>query len=239
MAQKVPLNRDRNNVKPAYLKAVRTLVLNAMHERLTEEDANADWVRQATSDPNCSAEAIKKVLDLRFGDKFAAFDPNDKEANKNFVAQGGASSFMARCFRRKNGRMPRKPVPSSRLARSARRRSRSARTTPMPRNVTIIPQEKWTRWHDERRQLLRVPGQGTDGRGGDGHFVNTPNNFLAAYGRGGNLIFNVFRLGHAWFENGSQGGSGHACSRMNSATNGAATIFRKSTMRPCASWQLG
>jgi hypothetical protein len=40
VAQKVPLNRDRNNVKPAYLRAIRTLVLNAMHDRLTEDDAN-------------------------------------------------------------------------------------------------------------------------------------------------------------------------------------------------------
>ena len=42
VGQKVPLNRDRNNVRPAFLRAVRTLVLNEMHERLTEEDANDD-----------------------------------------------------------------------------------------------------------------------------------------------------------------------------------------------------
>jgi len=35
IAQKIPLNRDRNNVRPAYLRAVRTLVLNAMYDRLT------------------------------------------------------------------------------------------------------------------------------------------------------------------------------------------------------------
>jgi hypothetical protein len=53
-----------------------------MYDRLTQEDANADWVRQASSSPDCSAEAIKRVQDLRFGKKRAAFDPHDPEANK-------------------------------------------------------------------------------------------------------------------------------------------------------------
>src|SRR5262249_44441497 len=89
IAQKVPLNRDRNNVRPAYLRTVRILVLNEMHGRLTQDDANADWVRQASSDSACSDESIKSVLDLRFGEKRAAFDPNDPEANKRWVAEGG------------------------------------------------------------------------------------------------------------------------------------------------------
>ena len=93
--RKSRLNQDRNNVKTAYLKAVRTLVLNEMRDRLTEEDANADWVRQASSDPACSEDAIKKVLNLRFGDKFAAFDPNDPEANKKLVAEGGHVGLRA------------------------------------------------------------------------------------------------------------------------------------------------
>ena len=33
-------------------------------------------------------------------------------------------------------------------------------------------------------------------------FVNTTNNFVACYGRGGELHFNLFRLGHKWFEQG-------------------------------------
>jgi hypothetical protein len=53
VGQKVPLNKDRNNVPPRYLKAVRTLVLNEMCEYLTEADANEDWVRQGGSSPDC------------------------------------------------------------------------------------------------------------------------------------------------------------------------------------------
>jgi hypothetical protein len=45
--QKVPLNRDRDNVKPAYLQAVRVAVLNAAHDLLTTEERplplGANW----------------------------------------------------------------------------------------------------------------------------------------------------------------------------------------------------
>ena len=47
VGQKVPLNRDRDNVKPAYLQAVRVAVLNAAHDLLTTEEeatpAGASW----------------------------------------------------------------------------------------------------------------------------------------------------------------------------------------------------
>ena len=48
--QKVPPNRDRNNVRPGFQRTVRTLVLNEMSDRLTADDANDVWVRQASSD---------------------------------------------------------------------------------------------------------------------------------------------------------------------------------------------
>ena len=34
-------------------------------------------------------------------------------------------------------------------------------------------------------------------------FVNTTSNFLACYAPGGDLHFNLFRLGYAWFEKGA------------------------------------
>lgn len=89
VGQKVPLNRDRNNVTPAYLRSVRTLVLNQMYGTLEQADANDVWVRQASSDPDCSHEAIKTVLDLRFGEQRAAYDPSDPESNKTWVSKGG------------------------------------------------------------------------------------------------------------------------------------------------------
>jgi hypothetical protein len=200
VGQKIPLNKNRDNCKPAYLRSVRTLVLNEMFDRLTDDDANADWVRQAGSDPNCSEEAIKKVLNLRFGDKFAAFDPNDPEANKNFVAQGGTLVYgpmlsgQEWATAKKAGAIQ----PAGKLCPSPKPYSKEADG----KNVTIIPPEKWTKGMKQiadyavylGRQLMDVSVTVT--------FVNTTNSFLACYAPGGELHFNLFRLGHAFFEKG-------------------------------------
>src|SRR5215831_20248504 len=46
VGQKVPLNRDRDNVRPAFLQAVRVAVLNAAFDLLTsEEEATAGWCK--------------------------------------------------------------------------------------------------------------------------------------------------------------------------------------------------
>ncbi len=90
IAQKVPLNRDRNNVRPAYLQAVRVAVLNAAYDLLaTKDDATAGWCKLAGADERCSDEAIKHLITLRFGDKVAGPDPSDTEAMKRFQSTGG------------------------------------------------------------------------------------------------------------------------------------------------------
>jgi hypothetical protein len=200
VGQKIPLNRDRNNVKPAYLRAVRTLVLNEMHNRLGQDDANTDWVRQAGSNPDCSEDAIKKVLDLRFGEKRAAFDPNDKEAGKNFVATGGTLVYgpMLSPQEWKNAKAAGAIEPAGKLCPSPKPYGQG----PDAKDVNVIPSEKWTDGMRKiaeysiflGRQLMDVSVTVT--------FVNTTNNFAACYGKGGDLHFNLFRLGHKWFEGG-------------------------------------
>jgi len=86
--QKVPLNMDRDNVTPAYLRDVRTLVVNALHDRLTEDDAATTFVNEALADEDATPEAVKRALDLKYGQKRAIFDPSDPEANMNLVSQG-------------------------------------------------------------------------------------------------------------------------------------------------------
>jgi hypothetical protein len=197
--QKVPLNRDRNNVKPAYLKVVRTLVLNEMCDRLSQDDANADWVRMASSSPDCSEEAIKKVLGLRFGEKFAAFDPNDKEAGRRFVAEGGTLVYgpMLSPQEWQNAKKAGAIQSAGKICPSPKPYG----DDPAAKQVTIIPEDQWT---DGMRNiaeyatfladaLMDVPVRVT--------FVSTTNNFAACYGPG-DLHFNVFRLGHRWFDQG-------------------------------------
>jgi hypothetical protein len=199
IAQKIPLNRDRNNVKPAYLKAVRTLVLNEMHDRLTQDDANADWVRQGSSSPDCSEEAIKNVLDLRFGEKRASYDVSDPEANKTWVSKGGTLVYgsMLSGQEWKNAKEAGAIQPAGKLCPTAKPYQEQGR-----KNVTIIEQDKWTPGMKSiadyavflGKELMQVPVTVT--------FVNTTNAFLACYAPGGALDFNMFRLGHKWFEGG-------------------------------------
>src|SRR5580704_14149644 len=90
VGQRVPLNRDRDNVRPAYLQAVRVAVLNASYDLLTtEEEATAGWCKLAGADLRCTDDAMKRLVRLQFGDKIAAPDPSDVEAMKRFQSQGG------------------------------------------------------------------------------------------------------------------------------------------------------
>lgn len=90
VGQKVPLNMDRDNVTPSYLGQVRALVTEHMADKLTPEDANSAWVRDAVTrhGEDMEAETINRLAELRFGDKRVAYDPTDPEANALAVSRG-------------------------------------------------------------------------------------------------------------------------------------------------------
>jgi Histidine kinase-, DNA gyrase B-, and HSP90-like ATPase len=86
--QKVPLTLDRDNVPPAFLRGLRTMVVNAMSGDLDAESANHTWVHEAMADKDITPDAVRDVVKARFGDKVVAFDPSDPEANARAVAAG-------------------------------------------------------------------------------------------------------------------------------------------------------
>jgi hypothetical protein len=86
--QKVPLNVERDNVTPAYLRSLRTAVFNHMHSMITPEDTTKPWVNEAASDSKCEAEAIETFRVNKYGKKSVAFDPSNSEANAEAVAAG-------------------------------------------------------------------------------------------------------------------------------------------------------
>lgn len=86
--QKVPLNTDRDNVPPAFLTAIRALVLNAMVAEIKGEQAAAPWVRAATESKDAAPEAVVQVVKERFGERFVGWDPTDHEANSTAEAAG-------------------------------------------------------------------------------------------------------------------------------------------------------
>ncbi len=198
--QKVPLNMDRDNVPPGFLREVRTLVVNYLHESLTEEDANKTWVREATSDKDCSPEATEAVMTLRFGEKRVAFDPSDPEANKLAVSEG---------YTVVHGSMLNKVEWAN--AKGAGAISPAGKVTPSPKpfvaggdTLKTIPPAEWTKGMKRTAAYATYVAKKLLKK--DLTFVVANDmgwGFNGAYGKGDTrLILNVARLGHSFFDNG-------------------------------------
>lgn len=86
--QKIPLNMDRDNVTPAFLRAVEVALLNNIHEHLTPETAAQPWAQEAAGDSRATPQAVQEVVVKRFGDKAVVANPTDPMANANAAAMG-------------------------------------------------------------------------------------------------------------------------------------------------------
>jgi hypothetical protein len=86
--QKVPVNLDRDNVPPSYLRAIRAAVLNVMSKKLTPEESKARWVTDAISHPDVDKSAVTTVIESRFGKDRVSQDPSDPEGTKIAVSKG-------------------------------------------------------------------------------------------------------------------------------------------------------
>ena len=199
VGQKVPVNRDRDNVRPAYLQAVRVAVLNAAHDLLTgDEDATQGWVKLAGADPRCSDEAIRHLIRLRFGEKVAAPDPSDTEAMKWFQSQGGVIVAGLSKGEWANVKRAGAVLPAGKICPTAKPYS----DDPSAKAVTVIPEEKWTDGIKNIAAYARFLARELMDVSLVVSVVHTTNNFAACYGAG-RLDFNLLRLGHAWFEQGA------------------------------------
>ena len=86
--QKVPLNTDRDNVTPAYMKTIKALVLSEAHERISKESARGAWVNEALETGKVDYEAVDTILTARYGENRVVRDPSDPEANKLAASKG-------------------------------------------------------------------------------------------------------------------------------------------------------
>lgn len=196
IAQKIPLNSDRDNVTPAYRKALGVLVLNEMHSTLSQEEASSPIVQEALTSPDVVAEAVETVLTKQYGEKRAVFDPSDPEANQNATAHG-FTVIHGGAFTRgawDNIRSSGAALPSGQLF-----------PTPKPYDpngapARIIAEDKWTDGMRAVANFCKLMAE---------HLMDVnltvvmeaelTQPYSANYGRR-QLTFNAYRLGKRWFD---------------------------------------
>lgn len=86
--QKIPLSIDRDTVPVSYLKALYAEVLNATYQDVQEDDSSNNWVRQAMADERINTEAVKEIVEKRYGEKVVVANPFDPNANDEAIANG-------------------------------------------------------------------------------------------------------------------------------------------------------
>lgn len=192
--QRVPLNTDRDNVTPAYLRTLRVVVLNAAHDCLDKDQAEAVWATEASEDERATSEAVNTVLDHRFGEKRVAYDLSDPEANMLAVSKGytvvaGGSLTKGQWANAKAGEglLP------------------AGRVTPSPRvlasaeGVKAIPEAEWG---DDMKDVARVAGKLASDLDVHPHvsvtwYDDAGLDFAGAWGGGGRLSLNRRALRHS------------------------------------------
>lgn len=199
--QRVPLNTERDNVTPGYLRHLRTLVMNEMHTRITQEDANAVWAREAMGDERVAPEAVRSVITQRFGEKVVAFDPSDQEANNIAVSQGytvvhGRSLSKAEWANVKAADIMQ---PAGKVTPSSTALLREQLAAGDGEDSILVPEDKWS--DGQRRVADYARSLGKELLGYEPYVKiasDITKNALAWFGSMG-LTLNVGRLGHAWF----------------------------------------
>lgn len=194
--QKVPLNSDRDNVTPAYLRQVGVHVVNEMHDKIKPADAALPIIQEALGDDRIEPEAVKTILTHQFGKNRTIFDPSDMEANHNAVAHGH-NVIPGRAFN--SGQW-------SQIKRAGAAQA-SGKLFPTPKlydpngdPARYIPEDKLTDGHRAVRELAVALGQMLmDAQITVTFEAEMTQGYLANYGHR-HLTFNAYRLGKKWFD---------------------------------------
>ena len=86
--QKVPLNKDRDNVSPTFRKKLGVEVLNHCFHDLSKSQMRDSWVKEAMAHDDIETDATNDVVSKTFGDNAVVYDPSDPEANNKAIADG-------------------------------------------------------------------------------------------------------------------------------------------------------
>jgi hypothetical protein len=97
VSQKVPLGLERDSVSPAYRRQLSAVVLNHTAQLLDGDQTAEAWVSEAIEQPAVDDDAVRRVLDQRYGAQRVVYDPSDPEAN-SLAASRGFTVIPGRAF---------------------------------------------------------------------------------------------------------------------------------------------
>jgi hypothetical protein len=170
-------------------------------DMLTQEEAHKPWVAEAL--PNASEEAVAKVIEERFGDKVAIFDPSCPEANLR-AAEAGYTVIKGRelpkgTFGRLREAGIAKPTGQHQEFR------RDIQFSPDGTDHTIDP-EKWTPGMRRVAEYALSMAQEVFGHNIRVDIARYPFGFTGCGAHFGNrhLTFNLTTLSHDFFDSGDQ-----------------------------------
>lgn len=198
VAQKVPLNMDRDNVTPGWLRKLRTAVLNEMADRLTADDATSTWVKDAMGSKDADPDAVRTAVVKLYGEDAVVFDPSDMEANKLAMAEG-RTVIPARAFDKATWANVR-ATGTFRPAGQVTPSNSSIMTS--PEGKPPIPESEWTPGMVRVVEYARAFGKvlvGQQPTVSIHRAVAGPVRWSAAYSPG-TLMLNLGVLGHRWFD---------------------------------------
>tara|TARA_R100000655_G_scaffold3892_5_gene12981 strand:- start:218 stop:1681 length:1464 start_codon:yes stop_codon:yes gene_type:complete len=208
IGQKIPMNMNRDNVPPSFLRKIRVIVLNEMFREITHEDANATWAQEASSSREVDKEAFNAFLDQRFGRNRVAYDPSDKEANSRAV-NAGATVIAGRSLSKEQWE-------NSRRFSSTKPSGQSQFSTPSPYSddpnapqVRLLDESEWDSGMKHAAGLARELSMQAHGFSCNVRITYGARNHLACYAKSeihdspdsiGTLDFNLNTLGRKWFD---------------------------------------
>jgi len=187
--QRVPLSRDRDTVKPSFLQDVRAEVLSVLADDLNEDDAGEQWVRDATADDRISEDAVRQVVEKRWGDKVAVATPGHKKSKEHAIANG--YHLVS----------PRE-LSSDEWEQVKRYELIPATSKLFPQTFTgydIIPEDKWTDGMKDTAELTRFVAKNAFKLEVTVEMIESDASNDADYGDR-HVRFNVQGLGKKWFD---------------------------------------
>lgn len=86
--QKIPLSIDRDSVPHSYVVILYAEVLNEVYEEIEESDSSQVWIREAMAHKRIKPEAVKVIVNKRYGDKVVVANPFDRNSIDDAIASG-------------------------------------------------------------------------------------------------------------------------------------------------------